>query len=276
MNLKISFIKKVNLMLLCWGCIPKVPLRTKINILLKPLDSTRYTEISYIINFIKDNLLSFPLSLDISSPFILSYILSKKGKVIKTDISPEEKKFIKESRNLKFEIQNALALTYPKNTFNFVFAVSSIEHIYEGFLQSINEMIRVVKPNGYIYLSFPVSNNFNEEWLNQNIYSNQFIKNGKVFFQYRFDKKKLESILSNLEEVSLYKKDIYWEKYNGSYNKMILKLKKSTGINSIDFLKNAIVNLYYGFTLLNIYPEDFGNAKDLGIISIILKKKNDD
>lgn len=268
----ISFTQKINLIIKSWKCILKLPLRTKINILLKPLDSTRYTEISYIINFIKENSLKFPLSLDVSSPFILSYILSKKGKVIKTDIAPEEKNFIKESENLKFEIQNALALTYPDNTFDFVFAISSIEHIYQGFQGSINEMIRVVKPGGYIYLTFPVSNKFQEEWLDQNIYSLQFAKDGKVFFQYRFDKEKLESFIKNLDKAVLIQKDIYWEKNNGSYNKMILKLKKSTGLKYIDFLKNACLNFYYGFTLLNKYPGDFDNAKDLGIISILIQK----
>jgi SAM-dependent methyltransferase len=243
-----------------------------VKLIFKPVESTRYTEIAYVFNFIQKSKININTCLDISSPYILAYILSKKGTVIKTDIFEEERKFIKVSDKLRFEIQNALALTYPDNTFDFVSSISAVEHIYQGLSRSVDEMIRVVKPGGYIYISFPVSGKYQEEWLNDNIYSNQYKSGGKVFFQYRIDKSNLDLFLLNLKNVEIIGQDIYWEKADGTYNKMVSKLKILTGNNNLDFLRNSVINLYYGFTLLNSRPQGFDNAKDYGNISIILKK----
>jgi SAM-dependent methyltransferase len=268
----ISFIKKIKLIGIIWSCVPQTPFRTMLKLFFKPIESVRYTEISYIINFIQNTRVNTFSCLDISSPYILSYILSKGGCVIKTDISSDERRFIKESKNLKFEIQNVLALTYPHNSFDFVYSISVIEHIYQGLHQSVSEMIRVAKPGGYIYITFPVSVKYQEEWLNENIYSNQYKNGDKIFFQYRLDKVRLESFLLNLSNVEIVKKDIYWEKKNHSYNKMILELKKTDSKTPLGFLKNALINYYYGFTLLNSFPENFEKAKEYGNVSIILQK----
>ncbi|PJA99089.1 MAG: hypothetical protein CO128_04685 [Ignavibacteriales bacterium CG_4_9_14_3_um_filter_30_11] len=268
----ISIYKKINLIWIAWGCIPRVPLKTKLQLFIKPLESTRYTEITYIFYFIKSNLLDLSLCLDVSSPYILAYILSKKNRVIKTDIFPDERRFITESDNLKFEIQDALALKYKDNVFSFVYSISAIEHIYKGLHKSVNEMVRVTKPGGHIYISFPVSAKYQEEWLDNKIYSDQYVNNNKTFFQYRLDNILLESFLNKLDNVSVIEKKIYWEKKNGNYNKMISKLRNTCGISAIDYLKNALINLYYGFSLLKSSPENFKKAKDYGNLSIILKK----
>jgi len=268
----ISALKKINMLLVVWSCIPRTPIRNKIQLLFKPLESTRYTELSFIYYYLKSILSSSSFCLDVSSPYILSYILSRNNKIIKTDIFIDEKKNIRESEKLNFEYQDALALTFKDNTFDFVYSISVIEHIYNGLSKSVNEMIRVTKPGGYIYISFPVSAKYQEEWLDSTIYSNQFMKDNKTFFQYRLDKTSLESFLKSLKNIIILEKQIYWERSNGTYNKMISKLKSTSGFNYLDYFKNAFLNFYYGFTLLKPSPEDFSNAKDYGNISILLKK----
>jgi ubiquinone/menaquinone biosynthesis C-methylase UbiE len=182
--------------------------------------------------------------------------------------------YINETEKLKFETQDAKALTYADNSFDLVYSISVLEHIYDGFLKAVEEMIRVVKPGGYIYISFPVSSRFQEEWLNEDIYSNQFKQHDKIFFQYRFDETSVESHLMKLEKVTILEKKIYWEKKEGKFNEMVSNIRNSTGHSIYNFWTNSILNLYYGFTLLNNYPENFDNAKDFGNISIIMKKNN--
>ncbi len=68
-------------------------------------------------------------TLDVSSPYILSYVLSKTGKVVKTDINPGEGKFIREGESLSFRPENATRLSFGDDSFDLVCWISVIEHI---------------------------------------------------------------------------------------------------------------------------------------------------
>jgi hypothetical protein len=133
-------------------------------------------------------------------------------------------------------------------------------------------MLRVTKVNGFIYLSIPVSKEFIEEWINDDIYSDQFKNGDKIFFQYRFCKYKIEELLNSIGEIKIIKKDIYWERKDGTYDKMILKIRKKYRSKILNFIREAFINLYYGFSIFNSKPEGFDKAKSFGNISIIIQK----
>ncbi len=192
--------------------------------------------------------------------------------MLKTDINEDEKYFIKQSRNLKFKIEDATKLSFKENTFDLVYSVSVIEHIYNKYLTAIKEMIRVTKPGGILYLSFPVSDNYTEEWIEFDIYSNQYKDGRKTFFQYRFDKNKVSEIINSLSGVEILYKDIYWERKNGLYDKIIKRLRKYPANNLQNFVINSLINLYAGFRLLKPLPEDFNSNNSFGNISLIMRK----
>ncbi|MCX7834409.1 MAG: class I SAM-dependent methyltransferase [Ignavibacteria bacterium] len=271
--MKVTFWDKIKLLLRIYSVLGKMKLRTAVKIFFKPVETTRYVEFSYLLKFLSKYGINKEIKiLDVSSPFILSYILSKQYYVLKTDINEDEKYYIKESNNLKFKIEDATKLSFEDNTFDLVYSISVIEHIYQKFDVAINEMIRVTKHGGILYLTFPVSNNYIEEWIDYDIYSHQYKNGRKTFFQYRFDEVNLEKILDSLKGVEILHKDIFWERKNGKYDKIIDILKKYPGDNFKNFILNSLINLYAGFSLLETVPEGFESNKSFGNISIVLKK----
>ena len=78
-------------------------------------------------------------------------------RVIGVDISPaaiREAKIQYLRPNLSFLIQDSLTLAFPSTTFDFISSIEVIEHLMdtEGYL---SEMHRVLKPDGWAYLSTP-------------------------------------------------------------------------------------------------------------------------
>ncbi len=273
--MKINFIHKLKLLFRIYIALFKMNSKTALKVLFKPAETTRYVEFAYILEFFKRNNINIENKskiLDISSPFVLSYVLSRKSKVIKTDINEDEKLSIKENENLKFKIEDATNLTFENNTFDLVYSISVIEHIYKNYLIAVKEMIRVTRHGGIIYLTFPVSNSFKEEWIEFDIYSHQYKNGRKTFFQYRFDEEKTNEILNNISGVEILRKDIFWERKNGLYDKIIEKLRKYPGNNLKNYFINSLINFYAGFRLLDSKPKDFNSDNSFGNISIIMKK----
>lgn len=264
---------KIKLILKIYSILYKLPLKTAFKIFFKPADSVRYWEFNYLLKYLKNNNSGMNLNiLDVSSPFILSYIMSKKNKILKTDINNSESQFIKENKNLKFKTEDATCLSFEDNTFDLVFSISVIEHIYKKYTKAVEEMLRVTRPGGIVYLSFPVSEKYSEEWIDNNIYSDQYKNGGKTFFQYRFDEEHFGNILSSLYSIIPVSQSIYREKVDGNYDKIIKKLKDNSGAGLYKFIKNSILNLKSGFSLLNNYPSEFTDIKFFGNMSVILKK----
>ena len=218
-------------------------LKAKIQRLFLPIEFTRYTEFSYIIKFIEKNRSHIFKVLDISSPYMLSYYWKrKKYQITKTDINSDEEKNIRQCSNLTFQVEDAVNLSFDDNYFDLTYSISVIEHIYNDYMTAINEMIRVTKKNGLIYLTFPVSAEHNEIWLDHDIYSNQQKKEGRTFFYYKFDKEDVEAIFDNIKDkASVLSYDIYWESFNGSYDLTIKMLKANFFGKYLSYLKNAII-----------------------------------
>lgn len=60
----------------------------------------------------------------------------------------------KDVTNLRYEPNNALALTYPDNHFDLIVSCEVIEHVGQP-AQMIREMYRVLKPGGVAIMTFP-------------------------------------------------------------------------------------------------------------------------
>ncbi len=60
----------------------------------------------------------------------------------------------KDVPNLRYEPNNALALTYPDNSFDLIVSCEVIEHVGQP-AQMIREMWRVMKPGGIAIMTFP-------------------------------------------------------------------------------------------------------------------------
>lgn len=247
--------------------------KKRMSLLFRPFDAPRYVELAYLNKFIVNERLGNLNILDVSSPYVMAYILSKNNKVTKTDIDNEERNFIQENKNLSFKIEDATHLTFSNDTFGLVYSVSVIEHIYEKYIQAIREMIRVTKKNGYVYLTFPISNKFTEEWLPGRVYENQYKGARGTFFQYRFDENHVNEIMKGIVGVEVINKDIFWERTEGDYNVLIDKIRKKMENSYLNFIKDAMVNAWYGFTLFRKYPDqDFKKSKSFGNMHLLLKK----
>ncbi|MEI7424961.1 MAG: class I SAM-dependent methyltransferase [Candidatus Staskawiczbacteria bacterium] len=272
--MKISTIDKLKLIFQIYSVVNMLPtLKLKILTLLIPIETTRYLEFSYFIKFLQKNNLKNLNILDISSPHMMAYFLSKTNNVIKTNIDPSEEIFIKQNKKLAFKKEDATKLSFSDNTFDITYSISVIEHIYKDYIAAIQEMIRVTKKSGYVYLTFPISKSHVEEWDIESIYSNQKVLNNKTFFQYRFNKNDVDLIIKKLKNVDVLSMDIYWEKNNYTYDKAMQKLKYNKN-KYIRLISNSVINIFYGFTLFKKIPySNFNNAKNFGNTHLILIKK---
>ena len=82
-----------------------------------------------------------------------------KGKVIGVDISEEMLKFA--AKRMKVKKGSSENLPFKNETFNVVFCRSTLHHL-KNPKKAIDEMQRVLKPNGKIIVSEPISNILNE------------------------------------------------------------------------------------------------------------------
>jgi SAM-dependent methyltransferase len=139
---------KLKTVLEIYGIIHHLPgWRHAIKILINPMDTTRYVEFAHLLRFLDKKEVRPQKVLDVSSPYILSYVLSKTGKVIKTDINPEEGRFIREGENLSFHPEDATRLSFGDDSFDLVCSISAIEHIHWNYLAAVREMARVTRPS---------------------------------------------------------------------------------------------------------------------------------
>ncbi|MDO8725084.1 MAG: methyltransferase domain-containing protein [Candidatus Methanoperedens sp.] len=76
-------------------------------------------------------------------------------------------KNITQCSNVYFNVENALNLEFPDNTFEKIMLNEVLEHIHDD-KKALAEMHRVLKPNGYIVISTPHAENI-EEYYEQKI-----------------------------------------------------------------------------------------------------------
>ena len=266
-------LKKLRTLCSAWREIFRMPgAKRMLAHLVNPIDCTRYTEFAYLFSCFGGGLKDLYI-LDVSSPHTLAYMLSRENKVVKTNIDAGERKFIRESARLRFSAEDALALSFPDETFDLTYSVSVIEHIYLRYADAVGEMLRVTKKGGYLYLTFPVSAAQAEEWLPYPVYPAQKRTEKGFFFQYRFGEKEMNGLLASLADAEVVSSSVYWERAGGGYDAMVCALRKNTGWQCVNMLKNMLVHFYSGFFLLRSAPAGFECASSFGNASVILRKK---
>ena len=120
--MKISFFDKIMVLCLAYKNIFLLPAKYIPINLAKPIDAARYFEFSYLLKFLREKKLKKMDILDVSSPFMIDYIIAANNKVEKINIDEAEKKFINENnKNLSFVKDDATNLKYEDEKFDFVY-----------------------------------------------------------------------------------------------------------------------------------------------------------
>jgi len=65
------------------------------------------------------------------------------------------KKIKKEFPELKISVQDVKKINFPTNFFDGYWSLGVIEHFWDGYDKILQEAQRVIKPNGYLFLTFP-------------------------------------------------------------------------------------------------------------------------
>jgi SAM-dependent methyltransferase len=273
--LNISLIDIIKVRLLIYGQLHRLPnLKQVLRTIINPFDITRDVEFGYLLKMLKRYNIRHDTILDISSPFIMAYVLSGHSRVTKTDINPAESEMIKEGPNLNFQLEDGTQLSFQDNSFDLVYSISVIEHIHGNYADAVQEMVRVLKPGGYLCLTFPVSAQHTEEWFDHRMYPAQYQKDGKAFFQYRFDRDDVACLLSRLNHVDLVDMSLYWEKKTGGYDRCITWMQDKPLIEKLRSVKNGMLCLWSSFTLLEHRHQGFDHARHFGNASLLFRKRD--
>jgi ubiquinone/menaquinone biosynthesis C-methylase UbiE len=177
---------------------------------------------------------------------------------------------ISQSENLRFKKEDATQLSYKDNRFDLTYSISVIEHIYENYEKALREMIRVTKPGGLVYVTFPVAPQYDEEWVDDEIPWKGTNREGKNFFQYVFDKERTAHIVEAIQEgCEIVEHNHFFEKHPEGFNRFIEYLKKEKPFNIV---RNALANARCGLFEFSEGSESFDETKR-GITCILAKKK---
>lgn len=97
-------------------------------------------------------------------------LLKVGGKAYGIDLSPKmierAKMNSKDYTNTFFQIGNSEELPFEENYFNYIICTNSFHHYYDP-IKVLNEMYRVLKPQGRIYVLDPTGDGFFMKWINR-------------------------------------------------------------------------------------------------------------
>lgn len=153
--------------------------------LLVPLDPWRYYEMGTL----ADREFS-GRCLDVSSPKLLTSLLQREGSGdwLGIDLFTNEIAAWKTiDPALKLEVQDATALPYEDDCFDYALCVSVVEHMGRGNdTSALREIHRVVKPGGTLYLTTMVAAEGHDVFVGDEIYGNasERVDEGRVFFEH--------------------------------------------------------------------------------------------
>lgn len=145
----------------------------------------------------------------------------------------------KEMPNLNLQIADVCKIPFPDNYFAGYWSLGVIEHFFNGYLEIIQEMKRVIKPNGYLFITFPYMSPFRIIKSKINLY--------KIFNNKLYDRKE---ILKSFYQYAL-NKDIVIKDFQNNGFKLIYT-EPEDGIKGIKdeifflkfFLKKFLQLLY--------------------------------
>lgn len=246
-------------------------------LLFNPVSIVRYFEFDFVIKNIVS--LDGMNILDVSSPFLFGFFVSNKFSVNYHYINADKQdldRVLKFSENLYFKgdykasTGNAISLLFNDNSIDGIISISVIEHINDnGDTEFIKEAYRILKPGGFLILTFPVSKKFEIQYREKDVYGLKYEKiNNKYFFQRIYDKSSIDKrILSIRPNFEIYQTDIFGEKENGFYSKYQIRWLKYG-------LFETVKDSYYiskNFT----YYKSIAELPGIGVMGLALRKKNE-
>jgi SAM-dependent methyltransferase len=106
--------------------------------------------------------------------------------VIGIDIAAETVKYLNATYpELDIRLADVRSLPFPDNHFNGIWSMGVIEHLREGYQTALKEMSRVLKPNGYIFLSIPYMSPLRKLKAFLHLYDSVMVGNpDETFYQY--------------------------------------------------------------------------------------------
>ncbi len=245
-------------------------------LLFNPVSIVRYFEYDFALKNITKYSLSNKRALDISSPYLLGFYCNLNLNIDYTYLNPDANDFnlvkkyskkILNKHNFKAETGDATKLSYPDESFDLVISISVIEHIdNDGDIIAIKEMMRVLKKNGILILTFPVSKSFEIEYTDNDTYGLNVSKaNNKFFFQRLYDESSIkERLIKNITDFTILEQQIFGENEYGFYNKYSERWKK---YGLLETVKDPFYISRY-FNTLNSFDE----IKKTAVIGITLRK----
>ena len=243
-------------------------------LLLNPVSIVRYFEFDYV----NANLQSITNNkiLDVSSPYLFGFYQSSKINSDYFYINPDLRDLnnvISLSKKIKFRANyvaksiDALSLPFPDIFFDCIISISVIEHIKDdGDSSAIREIWRVLKPGGYLILTFPVKKDYEIEYRNRDEYNLKSGKNSdQYFFQRIYNKQKIEErLLSCINNYQIIDPKIFGvtekEFYTG-YKKRWMKFS----------FWETVKDPYYISNKFSYFP-GIDNLEDLGVIGLTIRK----
>lgn len=133
---------------------------------------------------------------------------------------------------------------FQDNFFDAYWSLGVIEHIQFGnkSRRILLEMIRIIKPGGYLFISFPVRSLLRVIKVKLNLYSKTIdAKKEEQFYQYILEK---NHIIDNLTYVGFYGNEMAKFKYIRCYNYDAYKgLKEETGFKTDSKIIKGLINI---------------------------------
>jgi ubiquinone/menaquinone biosynthesis C-methylase UbiE len=245
-------------------------------LLLNPVSIVRYFEYDFALKSFSNSNFQNNKILDISSPYLFGFYLASSFLGEYDYINPDKidlslvKKY---SSKLKFTMKysadsaDATKLSFPDNSFSHIISISVIEHINSsGDSEAIQEMWRVLRPNGILILTFPVAKVFEEEFSDKDTYGlNVDQVKEKFFFQRVYDESSIkERLLDKIKDFTILRHEIFGESKSGFYKSYLKRWEKNG-------LRETVKDPYYiskFFTKL----QTFDQIKDSAVIGLTLRK----
>jgi ubiquinone/menaquinone biosynthesis C-methylase UbiE len=245
-----------------------------IGLLCNPVSIVRYFEFQ----FAKDAA-NWNLSrkwLDISSPrLFLLYGLSKYSNINLVAINPDNNDLSETANYLKIlkledsaclVANNAQTLSFPDNNFDIITSISVIEHIpNQEAANALKEIYRVLKPGGKLILTFPCSNEFFEEWRDNDVYGlGSPSETNKYFFQRFYDINAIQKQLSEIIGEQPVTMQIFGEKVKGTFAEYEKRWMR-TGLNE------TVKDPYYISKDYKLY-DSIEKLPGVGVCGLIFQK----
>lgn len=101
--------------------------------------------------------------------------------------------------DLSMTAGDVFSLPYKGDAFDGYLSVGVIEHFFEGYEEILVEISRVVKPGGFLFISFPCVSLLRRAKVLLNIYPNQKTSSDDAFYQYALDEKDVIDDIMNFE-----------------------------------------------------------------------------